>query len=63
MWPLLLLLAVILYLIIPKDTPDERRDQDEFIDDMLIVGEDEDEDLLIEEMLFLMDEEDEDEEL
>jgi hypothetical protein len=61
MWPLLILLAVILYLLIPKDTPDERKDNENFIDDMYILGEDEDEDLMYEEeLLFLLDEEEED---
>ena len=38
MWAILLLLAVFLYLIIPKKTAEEQRNQDDFIDDMLFFG-------------------------
>ena len=58
MW--LLLLAVFLYLLIPKDTTEERKDQEDLIDDILFLGdEDEDEDMLIEELVFLLEDKDE----
>ena len=60
MWQILLLLAVFLYLLIPKETREDRRDQEDFIDDMLFLGDDEEDEELLEELLFLLDD-DEDE--
>ncbi len=58
MWQILLLLAVFLYLLIPKETSEERRDHEDFIDEMLFLGDEDDDEELLEEMLFLLDEDD-----
>jgi len=61
MWAILLFLAVFLYLLIPKDTVEERRSHEDFVDATLLLSDDDyDEDMLIEELMFLWDEEDED---
>ena len=61
MWCALFLFAFILYFLIPKETADERRDQEELVDEILFLADDEnDDDFLLEEMILLLDEEDDD---
>lgn len=58
MW-VLLLLAIFAFFLIPKDTEEDIRDENDFIDEMMILSYDE-EDEFVEEMLLLLDEEEED---
>jgi hypothetical protein len=63
MWAALFLFAFILYFLIPKETADERQDQEDLVDEMLFLGDDEDDDdFLLEEMILLLDEEEDDDE-
>jgi len=61
MWQILLLLAVFLFLLIPKESAEDRWDREDFIDDMLIHGDEDDDEELLEELLFLLDEDEDDE--
>ena len=59
MWGVLFLFVTLLYLLIPKDTVEERQDREDFIDELLFLDDDEDDDFLLEEIMLLWDEEDE----
>jgi hypothetical protein len=60
-WGIIFLLLSILFLLIPRNTADNRRDKEDYLDELLYLDEEED-DLMLEEYLMLMDEEDDEDE-
>ena len=44
MWPILFLIAFILFLLIPKDSENEWDDEEDFIDEMILFLDDEEDD-------------------
>jgi hypothetical protein len=59
MWPFIFL-AVIFFLLIPKNTEEDLQDEEDFIDEMLFLGDEDDEDMLMDDLIFLWDDDEDD---
>ena len=61
MWGIIFILLSVLFILIPRNSVEDRRDKEDYLDELLFLDEEED-DLMLEEYLMLMDEEDDEEE-
>jgi hypothetical protein len=60
-WGIIFLLLSVLFFLFPRNTVEDRRNKEDYLDELLFLDEEED-DLMLEEYLMFMDEEDDEDE-